>query len=106
MMRKQMDRRRVIDGLAFTVGILTVALVYSCTAMASETDDRYHKPPQVIHVEHNDNDALVGVLIGAGITYWLVHRHKRQRPLVLIPPRTAECAPTVERVLDACGVAK
>lgn len=87
--------------------LLAIGVANPYPAFATD-DGHHHTPPKVIVVERRDHDALVGALIGAGITYWLVQRHKRrqERPLVIIQPQSEECSATVERVLESCGVTK
>lgn len=101
-MRNKSDQLRAFSYFALGFVVCMIAMA------ASATGDHHSTPPKIVVVEKHDH-AAVGALIGAGITYWLVQRHKRrqERPLVIIPAqRSEECSATVERVIAACGITK
>ena len=90
------------------------ALVLSSIGPARATDKQLPKPivrTETIYLHDKDRDGyLVGALIGAGVTYWRMHRRaKRRPPEVRVVP--AECpavqCPTceaqTERVLQSCA---
>jgi len=91
--------------------ILIAALGFSSTSWA--TDKHLPNPivrTETVYVHDTDRDGyLVGALIGAGVTYWIMHRRaKRNRPLVpACPVATCPAVPTCDaqtsRVLEACA---
>lgn len=85
------------------------------------TDKHIPKAPietRTVVVTEKDHDGyLVGALIGAGVTYWIMHRRAKRHappaqvrivpaecPAVVCPTITAEtCAEPVRRAEAACG---
>jgi hypothetical protein len=86
--------KRPISVTDVVLAICVTVFVVTCFD-AHATDD-HHRTKAVI-VEKHDH-ALVGGLIGAGITYWLMHRyHKRHE----VKPTVCETEQT-ERILTEC----
>lgn len=75
--------------------------------LASYATDKHLPAPIVrtVYVEETKHDGyVVGALIGAGVTYWLMHRRaKRSRPVVVVPPTCPQPSEREQRIEAACG---
>lgn len=73
--------------------LLIAALCLAVAAPALATDKHIperNPPPPVIVVQHDhDNNAAAGLLLGAGITYWIVCHRDNYHP----GPKTHKACP-------------
>lgn len=83
--------------------IAALAIVLALPALATNHIPTPTKDRIVEVYRDSTRDALVGAAIGAGITYWIMHRRaKRRPPDVRIVP--AECPPVQCPQVPTCEV--
>jgi hypothetical protein len=86
----------------FVLLIVAAGLLSAFWAGQAHATGNKDVPPKVVIVEDHDDNALVGALIGAGITYWIMHRRHKKNTPVIPPTPVCETKVVTERIFEAC----